>query len=86
MADNNYSLNQIKQYADSKVNKAFGYAGIFVAGYNLIIDAFQKDLLNISTPINTVVVLGGIGLACGIEDKIQNRTKIVKEISDMTDF
>ena len=81
MTDDNYSLNQIKDYAASKVSKALGYSMTFVAGCNLLLDAFQRNA-DAGTVVNTFVALGGLALASGLENKLMKRDKIAKEITD----
>ena len=85
MSDNNYSLGQIKDYAASKVSKAIGYAVTFVAGYNLILDAVQKDA-DIGTAFNSFFVFAGITCALGLENKLMKRDKIAKEITNKTGY
>jgi hypothetical protein len=85
MTNNNYSLNQIRAYAESKVSKAFGCAMTLVAGYNVILDVIQRDA-DAGTVVNSLFAIGGLVLASGLENKLMNRDKIAKEITDETGY
>ena len=80
MTDNNYSLKQISDYAESKVSKALGYATMFIGGYNLILDAIQMNV-DVGTVPNTLATLGGLVLASGLENKLMKRDQVAKEIT-----
>jgi len=85
MSDNNYSLTQISDYAASKASKMGGYVMIGVAGYNLVLDVFQKNA-DFGMLINSFFVLGGVALASGLENKVMKRDKIAKEITMRTGY
>lgn len=85
MNDNGYTLDEIKDYAVSKVSKGIGYALFSVGGVNMLYDAIERDV-NIGTVFNTLFAVTGLALASGLENKLLNREAVSDEIAKKTGY